>query len=516
MIASVVSGIYIANRQIRRNEIEALQEFAERAVKQADLVQGQAAQALQASEALRATTCSHEYLKAIGRVTLSFRYVRDVGAYREDRYLCSSLLGDIRADGIELGTPDWTSKSGYRIWTTPRNTPGKPQESFLVGRNGHFVAVDPIMFVDLVDIDRRSIAVIDTETGNLIAKTPGSESAPMLAAYHGGGGTDAAEWNYVVTTSHNHPLTIVVRAKHLAAMTAGGWIIGWWALLGGLVGSAVAWGVLWFLSRQISMPIALKSAIKKKALDVHYQPIIDLRTGSAVGFEALVRWQLGNKQVPPDEFIALAEKGGLIQQLTDLVTSTALSELADVLSSTPSLYVSINASASDLETERFTQLLQDCCQKFTIAPRQVRVEITERSLIDTRSARETLKALQHAGHAIYIDDFGTGYSSLSYLHKFDVDALKIDKSFIDAIGRDSASSLIAPHVISMAQHLGIGVIAEGVELESQAAYLLAHGVRYAQGWLYARAMPILDLKAYLANQANAPLSRDAEHCEYNT
>jgi len=500
VITPVLSGIYLANRQIRRHEIEVLQEFSERAVQKADAVQGQATQALQASEALRVSVCSREHLKAIESIALSHRYIRDVGAYRGGQYLCSSLLGDIRDDRVELRAPDWTSQSGFQFWIAPRNVFGKPQESILIGRDGHLVVIDPIMFVDLVDTDRHSIAVVDTETGNLIAQTPGGDSAPMLAALHSGSNTRATDWNYVVTTSHNYRLSIVVRAKHQNALTTGGWIIGGWVLAGCLVGGLLAWGALWFLSRQFSMSAALKSAIRKKRIDVHYQPIVDLRTGSAVGFEALARWQLGDRRIPPNAFIDLAEKIGLIQPLTELVTSTALSELAEVLSSSPTLYVSINVSTADLQTARFPQHLEACCRKLRISPQQVRIEITERHLIGTTTARKTLKSLRHAGHAIYIDDFGTGYSNLSYLQKFDVDALKIDKSFIDAIGRDSASSLIAPHVISMAQHLGIEVIAEGVEQESQAAYLLAHGVLYAQGWLYAGAMPIGDLKAHLVNE----------------
>ncbi|MGF6853199.1 sensor c-di-GMP phosphodiesterase-like protein [Paraburkholderia sp. CI3] len=111
--------------------------------------------------------------------------------------------------------------------------------------------------------------------------------------------------------------------------------------------------------------------------------------------------------------------------------------------------------------------------------------------------RQTIAAFRSAGHPVYIDDFGTGYSSLAYLQTFMIDALKIDKSFVDTIARDAASSIVAPHIIDMAHELGVEVVAEGIERDEQVEYLLRRGVQYGQGWLFAKAMRREELVAWL-------------------
>ena len=122
-------------------------------------------------------------------------------------------------------------------------------------------------------------------------------------------------------------------------------------------------------------------------------------------------------------------------------------------------------------------------------PEQIRIEATERGFLDAEAAKEVIKAFRDAGHPVYIDDFGTGYSSLSHLQNFHVDALKIDKSFVDTIGQDAASSSVASHIIEMAATLQVQVIAEGIEREEQAAYLHARGAQFGQGGCSRRRLP---------------------------
>ncbi len=116
-------------------------------------------------------------------------------------------------------------------------------------------------------------------------------------------------------------------------------------------------------------------------------------------------------------------------------------------------------------------------------------------------ARDTIQAFRDAGHPVYIDDFGTGYSSLSYLESFKVDALKIDKSFVDTMGQEAATSTVAPHIIAMARALGLEVVAEGIEDSAQADYLREQGVDYGQGWLFGRPVPAVELAQFLTRNA---------------
>ena len=123
--------------------------------------------------------------------------------------------------------------------------------------------------------------------------------------------------------------------------------------------------------------------------------------------------------------------------------------------------------------------------------------------MNTEETRGVIAAFRAAGHPIYIDDFGTGYSSLSYLQSFEIDVLKIDKSFVDTIEQDTASSVVAPHIIAMAHDMGLEIVAEGVESAVQVAWLLARGVHYAQGWYYAKPMTAATLATWLS-KAHAP------------
>lgn len=183
--------------------------------------------------------------------------------------------------------------------------------------------------------------------------------------------------------------------------------------------------------------------------------------------------------------------------LTDLVFEKTIAELAVLLRSNPSFYVSINVSSEDLRGERFLEVLTVALKGTGIAASQVRIEATERSFMHADATRSVIAAFRAAGHPVYIDDFGTGYSSLSYLQTFQVDVLKIDKSFVDTIAKDSASSVVAPHIIAMAHDLNLEIVAEGVESELQVNYLLQKGVQYGQGWYFAKAMSVTELTAWL-------------------
>jgi sensor c-di-GMP phosphodiesterase-like protein len=272
----------------------------------------------------------------------------------------------------------------------------------------------------------------------------------------------------------------------------------WSWLLAGLAGGLAvsAWlGLL--MVRRLSPLGQLSDAVRRHQFIVAYQPIVDLSTRRCIGAEALVRWKHQNRIVRPDHFIPLAEHRGLIQAITDQVFDTVLFELGEFLQRYRELYVSINLSAPDLVTRRFLDRLTPALAEAGIAPQQIRIEATERCFLDAVAAKEVIQAFRDAGHPVYIDDFGTGYSSLSHLQNFQVDALKIDKSFVDTVGQDAASSSVASHIVDMAQTLGVQVIAEGIEREEQACYLQARGAQFGQGWLFSEPLTAPDFVRYV-------------------
>ena len=159
------------------------------------------------------------------------------------------------------------------------------------------------------------------------------------------------------------------------------------------------------------------------------------------------------------------------------------------LAANPSFHVAINISAADLHSPALLNLLDNFMRKSGACPANLILEITERGFVDIGAARPVINALRARGYEIAIDDFGTGYSSLSYLETLDVNVLKIDRSFVEAIGTRAPTNQVVDHIIAMARALGLRMIAEGVERQAQADYLNDHQVQYAQGWLFGRPVP---------------------------
>ncbi len=150
-------------------------------------------------------------------------------------------------------------------------------------------------------------------------------------------------------------------------------------------------------------------------------------------------------------------------------------------------------SPRDLHALDSVELLKGVARRMKAGQGNLVVEVTEHGFMKPDVAREAVQRLRTEGIRVVIDDFGTGYSSLSYLETFELDFLKIDKAFVDTIGVESATCQVVSHIIEMAKALKLQMIAEGVETEEQAEYLRAHGVQHAQGWLYAKAMPMKEL-----------------------
>ena len=232
----------------------------------------------------------------------------------------------------------------------------------------------------------------------------------------------------------------------------------------------------------------LRRALERGELRVHYQPIVDLPTGRTMGVEALVRWEHRERGlVPPSEFIPLAEETGLVVPLGRWV----LDEACRALSVLPTpLMLSVNLSGRQLLQPDFCVDLRESLKRCQIEPSRLRLELTESMLFGNGAAAiEALANLRETGVRLCIDDFGTGYSSLSYLHELPIDALKIDRSFIGAMGQDERKIKIVQTILLLGKGLGIEVVAEGVETQEQADTLRQMGCERAQGWRSARIGP---------------------------
>jgi sensor c-di-GMP phosphodiesterase-like protein len=494
-------GYLFARRTQFQEEVTRLNVIADAALFHAEDVSRSLSGALGEIGKVAALPCSTPYLRELRRIALTHGQVRDAGAYdREGRWQCSSSLGAVSAgasDGLTLPPPDWRSRDGVSAWYALSHLPGG-KESLVMGRDGFYIAADPALYVD--DRDTSGVAVINTEASRVIARTPASDDRAMLAVYRASPrGLDCTA--YVVRRSVSMPLAVVVSAPPLTLHQRLS-MLPWAWLLGGMaVGLACAGWAALFIVRRLSPRGQLSDAVRRHQFIVAYQPIVDLATRTCVGAEALVRWKYHDRIVRPDHFIPLAEHRGLIQAITDQVLDTVLLELGEFLRRYEDYYVSVNLSASDLTTRRFLDVLGPAISREGVRAKQIRIEATERSFLDADAAKEVISAFRVAGHAVYLDDFGTGYSSLSHLQNFRVDGLKIDKSFVDTVGQDAASSSVASHIIDMAATLDVQVIAEGIEREDQAAYLHARGARFGQGWLFSPPLSAADFIRFAGKNA---------------
>ena len=251
---------------------------------------------------------------------------------------------------------------------------------------------------------------------------------------------------------------------------------------------------------RMRLEIDMKRAIERQQIQLYYQPIMSLETGSLAGFEALARWHHeGRGAIPPARFIPLAEETGLVTPLSRSVFRQACAQVRDwrtQFSLSDDFFVSVNVSSKQLSHRDLIDQLDRVLQETRLDPEYLRVEITESALAEnTRVASYTLAQLRKRKIKLCLDDFGKGFSSLNYLHRFPIDVLKIDRSFVRRLssGFSNDSGKKRPYeiirtILALAQILGMQVVAEGVEVSDQAAILKELGCEFGQGFLFSPAL----------------------------
>src|SRR5688572_3915058 len=245
----------------------------------------------------------------------------------------------------------------------------------------------------------------------------------------------------------------------------------------------------------------LRRALEREEFSLAYQPKYDLLTLRPCGAEALLRWEHPERgQVPPAQFVHVLEETGLIVQVGEWVLRRACADVkASAAAGVRPLPVAVNLSARQFRQHDLDARIRALITKAAVSPDLIELEITESHLMhDPTHAIHVMRALREEGVRIAIDDFGTGYSSLAYLTRFPVAALKIDRSFVAGIGRETSDPAIVRTIIEMARTLGFTVIAEGVETQAQVEFLRQFGCHQAQGYFFARPMPIEDFRALIS------------------
>lgn len=466
-------------------EQDALHDVADRALQRADRAYRGALGALGRLQASRLPPCSPEHVRLMRSQVVGSYSVDQIGYFHEGRLQCTSW-GAIEGNPA-WGEPDHTTADGadLRLDVRPHATYGRRMLSLRVG--DYDALMDPGHFAERTGPDDAGVAVATADGALLVQEATGDARRLQSLLRDPRTGMDdsalfatarSAEWLAVATAPRTQ-----LRATFLRQLRR--------TLPVGIPTAALfAAFVVWLARRRMSLHSELARAIDRGELYVVYQPIIELATGICVGAEALVRWRRPDgTEVRPDLFIPLAEESGLIEAVTDTVIEHVIHDMRGLLVGDRSAHIAINLAPDDIVTGRALKVVERKLSGTGIANQQIWLEATERGFMDLERARTVIAAARHSGHAVAIDDFGVGYSNLQYLAQLPLDALKIDKSFIDAIGTGAATSPVTGHIIDMAKALGLFVVAEGVETETQMAYLHARQVEFAQGWLISKALP---------------------------
>ena len=248
----------------------------------------------------------------------------------------------------------------------------------------------------------------------------------------------------------------------------------------------------------------LRQAVEDGDFVVHYQPMVSLRSGAITGFEALVRWQHATRGLlPPGDFIELAESTGLIRPIGIMVLRAACAQTVlwqDRVGAATPLRISVNVSPRQLLEGDFVDQVRTVLTETGLTPERLTLEMTETALIDDQqSVLDVLQALHALGVRLAIDDFGTGYSSLSYLHRFPVDVLKIDRSFVERLGRDGEAALVST-ILHLGQSLQLETVAEGIERPQEMLVLRRQGCTTGQGFHFSPPIAAAEITEMLDEQ----------------
>lgn len=499
-VAPPAALYYFSRNRALELEHQHLTRYSQWTVQRAQSTLEDAASALKRFNNHPYPHCSPEHISAMRDAVLAHRTVDEMGAYSNGSVVCTSW-GMVNQPVPEVPA-NYVTESGIalRFRAAPKAT--GLQRVVIMASGSHFAQVDANLMIDLPMENEMSLALADGK-GEVMVVFNHPDMKVVRQAIAQGAPGKAGNFIYSsfrtpdwigVAIEDNHYTDATFHRERLFLLP-----------LGLVLAALVVGYILWALRRSLSPLAELQTAIRKREFVAHYQPILELETGRCVGAEALVRWKRPDGTlVAPNLFVPMAEENGLIGGITDLVIQAVIRDMGHLLRTESGCNIAINLAAEDAETGRPLDALFTLLRANNINPSRIWLEVTERAFIHPELARKSLARAQRNGHRILIDDFGTGYSSLALLHSLPLDILKIDKSFIDAIGTDSATSLVTPHIIEMARQLNLQIIGEGLEMEDQAAFCRRHGVQFAQGWLFAKAMPAREFILYFHSHKGHP------------
>jgi sensor c-di-GMP phosphodiesterase-like protein len=467
-----------------------LQQDVERAVAEQTAFLKETRATLEMMNASTYPYCSEAEIGSFRKLVFQTDYLRDGGRIRAGKIDCSVTLGAADLPHAQLQAA-YSTPDGAQVYKATGQLQVRDQLTLVVQAGDSYVVINsgtgrrldktPLQFIVTMT------AALDRSPSRLMSISP----QPGDAIFTRNGLSRRGETLYFTLCT---PASFSCTTTHMTipeAMLADRAELRIFMALGGLIGALFGVVLSIFYRRNRSLENQLLRAIRQDKLRMVYQPIVDLDSGDIVGAEALARWT--DEQgfaVGPDVFIKIAEERGFMGEITRLVVRHTLHDFAETLRAHPDFQISINVAASDLGDPRFLPMLEQSLDQAGVLAASVVIEITESSTALHKVALGAIRHLRRLGHHVHIDDFGTGYSNLSYLHDLSVDAIKIDRSFTQAIGTEAVTVSILPQILAMAKLLNLQVIVEGIETSQQASYFSGRARSIlGQGWLFGRPVP---------------------------
>lgn len=507
---SIALGIWLSYRQALQTEERHAAQIASEIVHRADQITGQIDDATKALLQSNSPPCSPAKISLMRNIAIAGSYLQAVGYVKDNHLMCWSY-GNL-GDGMIIGPPEYLGKHGYWVRREVSLPSGHGTKFLFItdAKSGYTSIVLPDLVLDVGHGENDITTALVATTKPIIIFGRGQLDVTRIPPFVNGLSTitwfnkqhlGAAKQSWF---GYKGVVLLPSQWVHLAMWQMLRWVLP----VTGLVGLAFGFLTYIWMQQRASLSSQLAHAIRERELFLLYMPIVDLKTRKWVGMEALVRWNHpSNEPTGPDAFIPIAERDGLIRRLTQQVLELFVEDSRHHFSRYRDLYVAINVSARDFGDPAMIEELRrlsDASQHSFLV-----IEVTESSLIDAEQARSSLARLHEIGIRVAIDDFGTGYSSLSYLDTFKADMLKIDKSFVASIGTESVTSHVIDHIVELANDRRLVIVAEGVESDTQAAYLSARGVQFGQGWLFGKPMRAKEVVAELQKSGHRDFDRRA-------
>jgi len=488
-LCGVLAGHFAVRVLVLRQAQIALDRKADRILVQEEAGAAESRALLAEMNGVLWAPCSPQDREFLSTLLYRSRYAKDGGRIMDGRLRCSARMKDSELPSAPL-RPGLVRRDGTKIYRNlePFSIPGYTVVTVQLGDS--FVVYNPYHEEDLHSaFDAYYVTDMDVATGQPVPIAGGTLPAPAAILTRDG---RAKLEDRIFATRCSRRFTSCITAYESIGNVVGSDPIlhdGYVAICG-LAGGFAGLLLVFSYDRKRGLEQQLRRALKHGGLQVQYQPIVQLNTRRVVGAEALARWSDESGQpVSPEVFVAIAEQGGFVGEITRLVVDRALRDLSPVLRAERefSVSVSVNVTAADLADPDFPLMLDRALSACEVAAERLTIEITEHSTANEAAAIRCIQRLREKGHRVHIDDFGKGYSSLSYLRNLAVDAIKVDKSFTRTVGTDSVTSGILPQILAIAHQLELEVVIEGVERREEAAYFASLDLPVmAQGWFYGR------------------------------